>query len=281
MKVLVTGASGMVGRAVVDLCSEAGDEVLARDHARLNIADWSSVVREFQETSPAAVINCAAWTDVDGCEREPERSYAANATGPQNLARAAAMSNSAFVTISTDYVFAGDKEGFYTQDDEPGPISVYGKSKLQGEEDARAAYSKTIVVRTGFIFGPGGRNFLSKINEPLREGKQVGAISDAWGTPTYAVHLARRLRELALLNQPGIFHVVNNSEGTTYEEFARFVGQEVGADPSLVRGVLSETLNRPAPRPRNSRLKCLLSPVVGLAPLPEWRVAVREFLSTS
>jgi len=281
LKVLVTGASGMVGRAVVQHCSEAGDEVLARDHAQLNIADWPSVLREFQETSPSAVINCAAWTDVDGCERDPERSDAANATGPQNLARAAVNSNSAFVTISTDYVFAGDKEGFYTQDDEPRPISVYGKSKLLGEQEACAAYPGTIVVRSGFIFGPGGRNFLSKINEPLREGKQVGAISDAWGTPTYAIHLARRLRELAQLNRPGIYHVVNDGAGVTYEEFARFVSQEVGADSSLVRGVLSATLHRPAPRPRNSRLKCLVSPTVGLVPLPDWRVAVREYLSSS
>jgi dTDP-4-dehydrorhamnose reductase len=281
LRVLVTGASGMVGRAVVEHCREAGDEVLGRDHTGLNIADWPSVVREFQETLPAVAINCAAWTDVDGCERDPERSHAANATGPQNLAAAAAKSNSVFVTISTDYVFAGDKEGFYTQDDEPKPISVYGKSKLQGEEEACAAYSGTIVVRTGFIFGPGGRNFLSKIGGPLREGKQVGAISDAWGTPTYAIHLARRLRELAQLNRPGIYHVVNDGAGASYEEFARFVSQEVGADTSLVSGVLSATLNRPAPRPRNSRLKCLVSPVVGLAPLPDWRVAVREYLSSS
>jgi len=279
LRVLVAGSGGMVGRAVNDDCRSRGDEVFAYDHESLDISDLPLVQRELAKLRPDAVINCAAWTDVDGCESDPERAEAANARGPENLALASRDAGAVLVTISTDYVFDGEKDGFYTQRDDPNPTSVYGRAKLAGERRAQLASARTIVVRSGFIYGPGGQNFLSTIAARLRREEQVGAIVDAWGTPTYSLHLAARLRDLAQLDLPGIYHVVNSGAGASFEEFTRAVVEDLGKSQSLVRGVMSNTLTRPAPRPRNSRLQCLVSPAIGLDPLPPWRQAVRDFLA--
>jgi dTDP-4-dehydrorhamnose reductase len=232
-----------------------------------------------QDDRPDTVINCAAWTDVDGCERDKDRAFAANARGPENLAAAAREVGSGLVTISTDYVFDGKKIGFYTQRDDPNPESVYGMAKLEGERRAQLTYARTIVVRTGFVFGRGGTNFLSRIIERARTREKLTAISDAYGTPTYAPDLAGRLRKLAQLDLPGIFHVVNTGDGVSFAEFARAALDAGGLSQTEVESVEMDSLKRPAPRPRNSRLKCLLSEAIGLAPLPFWKESIREFVS--
>jgi dTDP-4-dehydrorhamnose reductase len=279
LKVLVAGASGMVGRAVSEYCRSRGDTVFPHDHQSLDITDAPLVMRALERERPEAVINCAAWTDVDGCEFDPARAQAVNASGPENLAKASRRVGAVLVTISTDYVFAGDKDGFYTQRDDPNPQSVYGVAKFAGEQRAQPASARTIVVRSGFIFGPGGRNFLSTVVGRVRRGEKVSAISDAWGTPTYSLHLASRLRELAQLDLPGIYHVVNSGDGASYEEFVRALAEELGGNLSLVTGVTADSLKRPAPRPRNARLKCVLSEAIGLSALPSWRHALRDFLA--
>lgn len=270
----------MVGRAVRKRCESFGDLVAAFDHQSLDISDAEAVARKVNEVRPDAVINCAAWTDVDGCELNRDRAFAANSAGPENLARSSAAVSSALVTISTDYVFDGTKQGFYTQDDIPRPESIYGDSKLDGERRALAAYPNgTVVVRTGFIFGGGGTNFLSTVVDRARRGDKLKAISDSFGTPTYAWDLALRLRELALLKQPGIFHVVNAGDGVSYHEFAQEAIELSGIEDAFVEGIETDSLARPAKRPRNSRLKCLISPALGLAPLPFWKDSLRGFVS--
>ncbi len=278
MRVLVTGAGGMVGRAVCEYCRSSGDIVLAYDHKTLDIGDTAAVRKTLQNDKPELVFNCAAWTDVDGCELDTERAFAANARGPENLANASREINAVFVTISTDYVFDGRREGFYTQRDQPNPESIYAKSKLEGEHRAQLAYARTIVVRTGFVFGPGGSNFLSTIVERARRGEKLKAISDAYGTPTYAIDLAIRLRELAQLDLPGIFHVVNSGGGANYEEFAREALEIAGCDGVDVEGVSMDSLKRAAPRPRNSRLRCLFSEAIGLQTLRDWRSSLHDFV---
>lgn len=274
---IVTGAGGLVGRAVCHTCASAGDLVLSYDHHRLDIGDPDRVMQTLQKDKPDVVINCAAWTNVDGCESDRDRAFTANARGPENLARATRKIDAGFVTISTDYVFEGSKSGFYTQRDEPDPQSVYGVSKLEGERRAQLAYARTIVVRTGFVFGVGGRNFLSTIVERARNNESLKAIRDAYGTPTYAPDLAARLRELALRDLPGTFHVVNAGEGVSYEEFARAALDAAGCSGTNLEGVEMDSLHRPAPRPRNSRLRCLLSEAIGLNPLPFWKDSLRVF----
>ena len=277
MKVLVTGAGGMVGRAVSEHCRSSGDLVFSYDHQSLDVSDPDSVTETLQHDRPDVVINCAAWTDVDGCELNRERAFEVNAAGPENLARASGEVNAALITISTDYVFDGRKDGFYTQRDQPNAESIYGLSKLEGERRAQLAHARTIVVRTGFVFGTGGTNFLSTIIERGRRGEKLSAIRDAYGTPSYAPDLAGRLRELAQLDLPGTFHTVNAGAGVSYEEFARAALDLSGQLATNLESIEMDSLQRPAPRPRNSRLKCLLSEALGLTPLPNWQDALSRF----
>ncbi len=279
MKVMVTGASGLVGRAVVSHCSSQGERVIALDHGGLDIADKSKVDAAFDRERPDLVINCGAWTDVDGCELDPERAQNINARGPELLALACRRAGALLIAISTDYVFDGEKDGFYTQRDQPNPQSVYAVSKLAGEQRAQIAWARTIIVRSGYIFGLGGKNFLSSILERARRGEHLLAIYDTFGTPTYAPDLARQLLRLAQLDLPGTYHVVNAGEGCTFEGFARSAFEIADLDLGLLEGVSLNTLERPAPRPRNSRLRCLLSEAIGLDPLRSWKDGLRDFAS--
>lgn len=277
MKVLITGAGGMVARALAAHCASLGDEVFAHKRETLDITNSDNVREVFTRHRPHTVINCAAWTDVDGCELNPERAVLINAEAVEILATHSRFAGASFVTISTDYVFNGAKEGFYTQRDDPEPQSAYGIAKLQGERRAQRASARTVVVRSGWIFGTGGRNFLATAVERARRGEHLKAISDAYGTPTYAPHLAARLRELAERDLPGTFHVVNDGAGASFYEFAQEAVRAAGAAGAEIESVSMDTLARPAPRPRNSRLRCLLSEAIGLAPLPHWREALRDF----
>ena len=274
MKILITGANGMVAQATREYCLSVGDDVSAFTREQLDIVDKHSVITLLESERYESVINCAAWTDVDGCETNQEKNYAANALGVENLAIGCRTTGANLVTISTDFVFDGAKSGFYDQRDDPKPISEYGRAKLEGERLAQAALARTIIVRAGWIFGPNGRNFMSKVVEKLLDGEAVKAISDSFGTPTYAPDLAKRLRDLAVLDLPGIYHVANAGEGTSHAGFARAILPDSG----LVEDISSDTLNRPAPRPQNSRLSCLLSEALGLEPLRPWEEALQEFV---
>src|SRR5215210_6474989 len=162
MKVFITGAGGMVGRLLAEHCRERGDEVAAFDRGGLDITDERAVREAVSAARPDAAVNCAAWTDVDGCELDPQRAFLVNSQGVEMLATGARLAGASFVTVSTDYVFDGRKEGhFYTQRDDPHPLSAYGAAKYEGERRAQAASARTSVVRSGWVFGPGGQNFLS------------------------------------------------------------------------------------------------------------------------
>ena len=269
----------MVGRAVSDHCRSIGDLVLSYDHQALNIGDPDCVVHTLESDKPEVVINCAAWTDVDGCEFDKERAHMANARGPEVLALACRQLGALLITISTDYVFDGEKDGFYTQRDQPNPLGVYGASKLDGERRAQTAWARTIIVRSGYIFGAGGTNFLSTVVERARRREHLKAINDSFGTPTYAPHLAQRLRRLAELDLPGVFHIVSAGEGVSFDTLARTALDIGGLDDELLESVSLASLNRPAPRPRNSRLSCLLSEAVGLDPMPLWTDALHDFVA--
>jgi dTDP-4-dehydrorhamnose reductase len=269
----------MVGRAVTEYCRAVGDLVFPYDHQSLDIASFDRVAQALNHDKPDVVFNCAAWTDVDGCELNHDRAFSVNAAGPENLARGTRNLDAGLISISTDYVFDGKKEGFYTQRDQPGPESIYGLSKLEGERRAQLGNARTIVVRTGFVFGPGGTNFLSTVVERARRGEKLKSINDAYGTPTYGLDLAVRLRELAKLDLPGTFHVVNAGPGASYEEFARAALDLTGNPATTLESIAMDGLNRPARRPRNSRLMCLLSEAIGLAPLPFWKDSLSSFVT--
>ena len=268
----------MVAKATIEYCRELGDEVVGLTRQELDISDRQIVREVFERENFDAVINCAAYTNVDGAETNREVCYEANTVGVENLALAAKFIDAAFVTISTDYVFDGANKGFYTQRDTPNPQGVYAESKLEGEIRARNAYARSIVVRSGWIYGAGGTNFLSVMDKLLAEGKTIKVIGDSYGTPTFAGDLAKRLRELAALDLPTIYHVTNAGEGTSYEGFARKVAEIKSYDENLIESVSVHDLKRPAPRPVSSKLACLFSEKLGLSPMSDWEKALEGFL---
>ena len=277
MKVLITGANGMVARAAAKHCRQIGDQVVALSREGLDITDRGAVLEAIDNHLPDAVLNCAAYTDVDGAESNADAARAANTLGVEYLAAAAKKHRSRFVTISTDYVFDGSNPGFYLETDEPNPHGVYAVTKLEGELAARAANSDSVVVRSGWIYGEGGTNFLSVMHTLLAGQKKIKAIRDAYGTPTFAKDLAKRLRELAGTEACGIFHVTNSGDGTSYLGFAEKVCEIGGYDKSLIEPVSDSDLKRPAPRPVSSKLGTAHS---SLAPMRDWEKALREFLSS-
>jgi dTDP-4-dehydrorhamnose reductase len=268
----------MVARAAARHCGSVGDEVIAATRQDLDISDRDAVFTFFESHKPEAVLNCAAYTNVDGAETETEAAYKANTLGVENLALASRRIGCRFLTISTDYVFDGQNHGFYTQRDTPNPISAYGGTKLDGEIAAQRAYARSIIVRSGWIYGDGGTNFLSVMHRLLAEGKSIKAIHDSYGTPTFAGDLARRMRELIELDLPCIFHVTNSGEGTSYLGFAETICGIGGFDNDLIEPVSRDDLKRPAPRPVSSKLACLFTERFGIEPMPEWTDAIGRFL---
>ena len=264
----------MVARAAARHCRDAGDDVAALTRRELDIADRAAVRRTIGELRPDAILNCAAYTDVDGAESNPDAARDANTLGVQYLAEAARETGSRFVTISTDYVFDGSNTGFYTETDEPNPRGVYATTKREGELAAADANPDSVIVRSGWIYGEGGTNFLSVMHRLLAEGKRINAIADAFGTPTFADDLAIRLHELAGINASGVFHVTNSGPGTSYLGFAEKVCDIGGFSKDLLEPVSNTDLKRPAPRPVSSKL----ASVRGLPALPDWDAALSRFL---
>jgi dTDP-4-dehydrorhamnose reductase len=268
----------MVARATAKYCRSIGDETIAMTRQDLDIGDQLQVFDFFESQKFDAVINCAAYTDVDGSEANEDGCFAANVAGVENLAHASKRIGCGFVTISTDYVFDGTKTGFYTQRDTPNPQSVYAQAKFLGENLAHRAYARTIIVRSGWIYGHGGTNFLSVMPDLLANGKKIKAIYDSYGTPTFADDLAKRLREIVALDLPCIYHVTNSGAGTSYAGFAEKICEIKGFKKNLLEPAASESLKRPAPRPASSKLACLFSGRFGLDPLPHWTEALAAFL---
>ncbi len=278
MKIIVTGANGMLARAVTDACKRIGSEVFALARTELDITDADAVDAALDRIEPDAVLNCAAFTDVDGAESNVDQCFAVNATGVKNLAAATSRTETKLVTVSTDYVFGGEKSGHYDESDEPNPLSVYARSKVEGEVLATEADPKCIVVRSGWIFGPDGTNFLSLIPTLLAGGRQIKVITDAYGTPTYAVDLAERILVLADSSATGIVHAANAGEGSSFYDFALKVCEIRRFDKALVTPVTFASLDRAAPRPLSSKLTSIRENELGLSPMPNWESAVQRFL---
>jgi dTDP-4-dehydrorhamnose reductase len=280
MKILITGANGMVAHAAIRHCRDIGDDVIELTRQELDISNRDAAFEAMTIYRPEAILNCAAYTDVDGAESNPEAARSANTLGPRYLAEAAKDVDARFVTISTDYVFDGANAGFYVETDVANPRGVYAKTKYEGELAAAEANPESVIVRSGWIYGHGGTNFLSVMHRLLGAGKTIKAISDAYGTPTFAHDLARRLRELAEQNATGLFHVTNSGSGTSYLGFAQKVCEIGGYDKALIEPVSNNDLKRPAPRPVSSKLGSVRIEKLGLDPLPDWEAALAEFLAS-
>jgi dTDP-4-dehydrorhamnose reductase len=255
VRVIVTGAGGALGRDVVATCEQAGDEVVAYDRARLDVTDRDAVLGAITTVEPDAVVHCAAWTDVDGCESDRDRAWAANALAVRHVADGCAIAGARLGLVSTDYVFDGGLGRPYTEWDATGPLSAYGQSKLGGEGEARALGGAATIVRTSWLCGRHGKNFVKSILGALAERDHVEVVDDQHGCPTFTEDLAVMIRSLVVARRPGVFHVTNQG-ATTWWQLARDVAALAGLDPERVRPIATVDLRpaRPAPRPANSVL---------------------------
>lgn len=278
--VLITGARGQLGSDLVAAAQQAGMTVQAFGSRELDITDPDAVDAGLSAFAQAAagdravVINAAAYTAVDDAEADPDAAYAVNAAGPTHLAQSAARLGLGLIQVSTDYVFPGDATSPYQVDDPTGPHSVYGSSKLAGEQAVLEAHPGAHVVRTAWVWGATGGNFVKTMAKLESARPELKVVDDQRGTPTYAADLAAGLLELAAADVPGgVLHLTNAGE-TTWFGFARAIFAELGADPQRVQPTTTAEFPRPAPRPAYSVLSPDAWTAAGLTPLRDWQVAL-------
>jgi dTDP-4-dehydrorhamnose reductase len=272
MRLLVTGAAGMLGRDVVAAAGDAGHDVVALARADLDITDRDAVRAAVLAAQPDAVVNCAAWTDVDGAEAEEAAATAINGAGAGNVA--AAAGDALVVHVSSDFVFDGRARAPYPEDAPTAPQSAYGRSKLAGEHAVAAAAARSAIVRTAWLFGPHGRNFVDTMRRLGAERDEIAVVDDQVGSPTYTGHLAPALVAIAERGLTGILHAAGAGRCSWFD-LARATFEEAGID-CRVRPQSSADLARPAPRPAFSAL----ARTRGDAPvLPPWRDGLRAHLA--
>jgi dTDP-4-dehydrorhamnose reductase len=281
MTVLITGAGGQLGLDVVD--AFADHTVVALGSAELDITDESAVSEAMHGVAPALVINAAAWTDVDGCEADPQGAHRANAIGPWWLARACARVGATLVHVSTDYVFDGStpfgpdgQPRGWTEFDPVAPINTYGRSKAAGEQLVREALPAHHIVRTAWVNGARGGNFVKTMLRVGRERDVVKVVDDQTGSPTFTRDLAASIRELAVSGRYGTVNRTNSGSCTWYD-LAKATFELAGIAVDLQRQG-SDALDRPAARPGWSVLDPVHGVASGLSPLPPWRQGLTGFL---
>jgi dTDP-4-dehydrorhamnose reductase len=268
MRILVTGASGMLGTDVVTVLREAGQDVLPRSRADLDITAGPIPLQALAGAD--LVVNCAAWTAVDAAETAEAEAFAANAVGPANLARACARSGTRLVQISTDYVFAGDATVPYAEDATVAPRSAYGRTKAAGEWAVRAEASQHWIVRTAWLYGAHGPNFAATMARLAGEKDTLGVVDDQVGQPTWTVDVARLVAALIAADAPtGTYHATAGGRASWYD-FARAVVAAAGHDPAMVTPTDSASFARPAPRPAWSVLGHAALAGIGVEPIGDW-----------
>ncbi|MEP6981760.1 MAG: dTDP-4-dehydrorhamnose reductase [Nakamurella sp.] len=275
---LVTGAHGQLGTDLRTVAAERGVTVAAFGSGELDITDpveVDSTLAAFAHDHPGGVVvNAAAYTAVDNAETDTDAAYAVNATGPGLLAAAAAEHGLGLIHVSTDYVFPGDATTPYEPTDPTGPNSVYGASKLAGEQAVLAAHPGAHVVRTAWVYGATGGNFVKTMCALEKKLPTIAVVDDQTGSPTWSYDLAAGLIELAGSDVPGgVLHGTNAGE-TTWFEFTKAIYLEIGADPDRVTPTTTDKFPRPAPRPAYSVLSPTAWNAAGLTPLRPWREAL-------
>jgi dTDP-4-dehydrorhamnose reductase len=276
VRLLVTGAGGMLGGAVADAAARAGHEVCALTRAELDITDADAVRRAVREAGAQAVVNCAAYTDVDGAESDRAGAQAVNATGAHNVAAAAAAGGAAIVHVSTDYVFDGSKDGPWLESDPTGPLGVYGETKLAGEHAVAQANRDHVIVRTAWLYGAGGRNFVDTMLSLGATRDEVAVVTDQVGCPTWTGHLAAALVQLAQGPPATGIHHIAGAGSCSWNELAREVFDRAGLDCRVAPATAADH-PRPARRPANSVLGSERAGALVLAP---WQDGLAAYLAT-
>ncbi len=283
---LIAGCRGQLGQALVERLPELQCEVVAAVDREVDLADPNGVAKLFDALAsapPDVVVNAAAFTHVDRCEREPAAAEESNTLVPAVLAAACTSRGIRLVHISTDYVFSGDSRIAYREQDEPKPRSVYGRSKLAGEERVLKAAPDSLIVRTSWLFGR-GRNFIASIlaqAEDRRAGRASGplrVVDDQYGRPTYARELAEAIAQLVARGASGFYHVANRGVASWWE-LARASLDDAGFEDLSVERIRTDELKSDAPRPLNAVLDCSKSEALGVT-MSHWKDAVRAYLAS-
>jgi dTDP-4-dehydrorhamnose reductase len=279
-KYLVTGARGMLGQAVVAVLRAQGRVVSGTDLPEVDLTDPVVIRRVWEMERPTHVIHCAAYTNVDGAESDVELCTRVNVQMPERVARACQETGTRMLTISTDFVFDGLSRRPYRETDPTGPLSVYGRTKLEGEQAVAAVLEDHQIVRTAWLFGPGKCNFVSAMLERIRKGIALRVVDDQWGSPTYTGDLAGRLVELSRLEARGVFHLVNGGM-TTWCGLTRKTAELAGFDPGVIEAIDTAGYPTPAHRPAWSVLDCARALALGVSPLRDWSEALGEYIRLS
>jgi len=283
-RILVIGAKGMLGKDLVEiLCpssrsdQDSDREVFAWDIDEIDIQDESMTIAKIESQRPDTIINLAAYTDVDGCESHEEKAFAINAEGMRHVALGALRCRAKVVYLSTDYVFDGKKREPYLEDDSPHPLSVYGRSKWKGEQYVQELVEDALIVRTQWLYGKYGKNFVTSILRLAREKKVLSIVDDQVGSPTYTIDISRAIAALIRRGARGVFHAANSGLCTWYT-FGQEIVKLSGVEGVKVVPISSEELGRPAPRPSYSVLSTeKLKRETGMTLRP-WSEALREYL---
>lgn len=277
MKVLVTGYSGQLGYDVVRELKNRGyadEEIFCPSSKELNLTDPASINKVVESINPDVIIHCAAWTKVDLAEDEKEACLMVNGMGTKCLVEAAKLVDAAIIVISSDYVFDGEKEGIYSPDDVRNPLNVYGESKVLTENYAMT-YEKSFIVRTSWVFGINGSNFIKTMLRLSETRDELNVVCDQIGSPTYTVDLARFLVDLAQTEQYGIYHATNEGY-CSWAEFAKYIF-ETNGKKVIVHEIPTSDYPQKAKRPLNSRLSKECITEQGFDKLPTWQDAVKRY----
>jgi dTDP-4-dehydrorhamnose reductase len=275
MKVLIIGSEGMLGHDLVEVLSDE-NELITTTIETLDITDIRNTIATVENINPNLVIHAAAYTDVDGSETDRDMTYSVNTLGTRNVAVACEKVDSIMVYFSTDYVFDGNKGCSYYEYDKANPLGVYGKTKYLGEVYIRDILDKFYIVRTSWLYGYHGPNFVSTMLNLAKTKNNISVVNDQIGSPTYTVDLANAIALLIKNPAYGIYHVTN-SEHCSWYEFAQEIFEIAKIDVDL-KPVTTEELVRPAPRPRYSVLENYNWRMEGFSPLRSYKKALRSFM---
>ncbi len=276
MSILVTGVNGQLGHDVIEELYRRGIPAVGIDKDDLDITDSSAVHAYIHDLLPTAVIHCAAYTAVDKAETEPEECYKVNRDGTRYIAEACRDNNSSMLYISTDYVFPGVGDKPYEVDDKTGPVNVYGISKLAGETAIREILTQYYIVRTSWLFGINGHNYVKTMLKLSQTRDALTIVDDQVGSPTYSRDLAVLLCDIVMSKKYGIYHAHNEGE-CSWAEFSREIFNFAGKDTQVIP-ICSEEYKTVAVRPKNSRLSLKSLDDAGFARLPHWRDALKRYL---
>lgn len=274
-KVVITGAGGQLGKELVQLFKDEHYIVHPFTKQQLDITDRQKIDEMFEQTNPDFLINTAAFTQVDTCEKDIDTAYSINGIAPYYLASAAKANKVKFFHISTDYVFNGNKNEPYSEADETDPKTIYGKSKLLGEEFSRMAYEETTIIRTSWLYGHEGKNFVNTIKRLADSPKEIRVVDDQFGSPTYTKDLGIAIKQL-LTRPPGIYHITN-SGSCSWFEFAREIVKFMKSD-AIVSPISTEAYGSATPRPKYSVLSHNKLNSNGIY-MRSWQNGLQEYLA--